>query len=52
MLQQQSPLVQARELETEPGEHSQVAHGELDKPWGERSVGRKRGMGVVDREKE
>ncbi|CAO2606643.1 Tumor necrosis factor receptor superfamily member 3 [Lemmus lemmus] len=27
VLQQQSPLVQARELETEPGEHSQVAHG-------------------------
>lgn len=45
VLQQQSPLVQARELETEPGEHSQVAHGELDKPWGERSMRRKGGMG-------
>lgn len=27
VLQQQSPLVQARELEAEPGEHGQVAHG-------------------------
>lgn len=27
MLQQQSPLIQARELEAEPGEHGQVAHG-------------------------
>ncbi|XP_021492617.1 tumor necrosis factor receptor superfamily member 3 [Meriones unguiculatus] len=26
-LQQQSPLAQARELEAEPGEHGQVAHG-------------------------
>lgn len=27
VLQQQSPLIQARELEAEPGEHGQVAHG-------------------------
>lgn len=44
VLQQQSPLVQARELEAEPGELGQVAHGELGRPEREQSRGRKEGM--------